>query len=103
MKNTQLLLAHFPEKFAGIECKHARIYVGISEKETSGMFQVGWAMYFFEDEEHDQPSDQEPMVEVNDLSLAPDDLNAALDAFQELPSIYGDDDLSCDYKLILSH
>ena len=102
MNSSQLLLAHFPEAFAALPCVHARIYVGVLEKEEEGMYQIGWAMYFYDDEEHTQASEQEPQFLVTDLSLAPDDLNAALDAFQSLPSIYGDDDQSCDYKLILT-
>ena len=103
MNNTQVLLAHFPEQFAGVSCKHARIYVGIMEKEEEGMFQIGWAMNFYEDSDHAQASEQEPLSSLKDLSLSPDELNAVLDAFQALPSIYGDDDESCNYKLILSH
>ena len=103
MNHSQILLAHFPEQFAAVVCKHARIYAGVMEKEEEGMFQIGWAMYFFEDNEHTTASEQEPLTEVKDLSLSPDELNAVLDAFQALPSIYGDDDLSCNYKLVLSH
>ncbi len=103
MSSTQVLLAHFPEKFHSIACNHARIYVGVMEKEQEGMYQVGWAMYFYDDSEHSEPSEQGVEHEVFDLSLSPDDLNAVLDAYHELPSIYGDDEISCDYKLILAH
>ncbi len=103
MNHTQVLLAHFPEEFAGVACKHARIYVGVMEKEDEGMYQIGWAMCFFDDEDHETASEQETIAAMKDLSLSPDELNAVLDAFQGLPSIYGDDDLSCNYKLILSH
>ncbi|WP_281647903.1 hypothetical protein [Parendozoicomonas sp. Alg238-R29] len=103
MNSSQLLLVHFPEEFSALPCIHARVYVGVMEKEEEGMYQIGWAMYFYEDEEHTQASEQEPQYVVKDLSLAPDDLNATLDAFQELPSIYGDDDQSCNYKLIITH
>ncbi|MCL6270961.1 hypothetical protein M3P05_13605 [Sansalvadorimonas sp. 2012CJ34-2] len=103
MSSSQVLLAHFPEKFHSLSCSHARIYVGVVEKEQEGMYQIGWAMYFYEDEEHTKPG--EPAVETDeaDLSLSPDELNAVLDAYQQLPSIYGDDDISCNYKLIVAH
>ena len=103
MSSSQVLLAHFPEKFHSLACNHARIYVGVMEKEQEGMYQIGWAMYFYEDPDHTEPGDPAVETALADLSLSPDDLNAVLDAFQQLPSIYGDDDESCNYKLILAH
>ncbi len=103
MNQRRLLLAHFPMEMASAVCNHALIYVGISEQEDEGMYQIGWAMYFFDDAEHTVPSEQEPIAITRPLSLSPDELNSVLDAFQALPSIYGDDDLSCNYKLIVSH
>ena len=103
MNQRTLLLAHFPTEMTTAVCQHARIYVGIIEQEEEGMYQIGWAMYFFDDADHTVASEQEPMSIIKPLSLSPDELNAALDSFQALPSIYGDDELSCDYKLIVSH
>ena len=103
MSSTQVLLAHFPEQFHDIPCKHTKIYAGVVEKEEEGMYQIGWAMYLFEDPEHTQPSETPMEQVVQDLSLSPDDLNAVLDAFQALPSIYGDDEYSCQYKLVMAH
>ncbi len=103
MNHIQLLLTYFPEEFAAVVCRHSLIYVGIMEKEEEGMYQIGWAMYFFEDVEHKVPDSQQPLYSQKDLSLSPDDLNAVLDAFQGIPSLYGDDEISCNYKLILSH
>ncbi|CAM3809628.1 hypothetical protein [Parendozoicomonas haliclonae] len=103
MNPTQTLLSHIPEQLSSMVCTHARVYVGIMEKEDEGMYQIGWAMYLFENAEQTEPEEQEPLHVVKDLSLSPDELNAMLDAFQELPSIFGDDDISCHYKLILSH
>ncbi len=103
MNSVQVLLAHFPPSLASTSCTHARIYAGVMEKEEEGMYQIGWAMYFFDDPDHTQASEQEPMFETKDLSLSPDELNAVLDAYQALPSIYGDDDQSCNYKLLITH
>ncbi len=100
MSGSQVLLAHFPEKFHAVACNHVRIYVGIMEKDD-GMYQIGWAMYLYDDLEHTQPSEQEVESHISDLSLNPDELNAILDAYEQLPSLHGDDDLSCNYKLII--